>query len=215
MFADDHVTTVALSADALPGYLTARQIADAAVRGVKPAGRGGFLYTEGPDGALIESYGDFPQERFTHIHMYHRHPVCAQQWYARHLGADVGATHLYLGPGEDATSEAAGGEDDCRKPYAEPTYPAFRAEGRIREPSGYVLFDDIGLPIWPYPGELVSTRGQSVDHIALSVKDLGATLRRLKSEGVAVLHDTHKWGDTRAAIVEGPDRVALELVEAR
>jgi hypothetical protein len=213
MFADGRGTTVAISSDALPGYLTEKQIADAAARGVKPAGRGGFLYTDGPDGALIESYGDFPKERFTHIHMYHRHPVCAQQWYARHLGADVAATHLHLGPGQDVAAEEAA--DDCRKPYAEATYPAFGTEGRIREPSGYVLFDDIGLPIWPHPGELVSTRGQNVDHIALSVQNLGAALDRLRHEGVAVLQDAHDWGGTRAAIVEGPDRLALELIEAR
>jgi catechol 2,3-dioxygenase-like lactoylglutathione lyase family enzyme len=216
MYADGRGTTVRISSDALPGYLTQKQIADATARGVKATGRGGFLYTEGPDAALIESYGDFPKERFTHIHMYHRHPVCAQQWYARHLGAQVAATHLHLGPGQDVTADGAEeAGDDCQKPYAEATYPAFGTEGRIREPSGYVLFDDIGLPIWPHPGELVSTRGQSVDHIALSVQNLGATLERLRNEGIAVLQEAHDWGGTRAAIVEGPDRVALELVEAK
>jgi hypothetical protein len=128
----------------------------------------------------------------------------------------VAATHLHLGPGQDVTVPGPeDGEDDCRKPYTEATYPAFGREGRIREPSGYVLFDDVGLPIWPHPGKLVSTRGQVVDHVALSVQDLGATLERLKSEGVAVLQGVHDWGDTRAAFVEGPDRVALELIEAR
>ena len=30
-----------------------------------------------------------------------------------------------------------------------------------------------------------------------------------------VLEEIHRWGNTRAAMVEGPDRVALELVEAK
>ena len=137
MHADAEGSLVDLSSDALPGYLTGKQITDARTKGMTPARAGGFLYVQGPDGAMIESYGDFPAERFTHIHMYHRHPICAQQWYARHLGAYVAASHLHLGPGRTEQGTA----DDCRRPLAEPTYPAFGKEGRIRHPDGYVLFE--------------------------------------------------------------------------
>ncbi len=208
MHADPEDAVVAISSDALPGYLTAKQITDARMKGVTPTRKAGFLYVRGPDGALIESYGDFPAERFTHIHMYHTNPVCAQQWYARHLGADVAATHLHLGPG------GPGGIDDCKRPLAEPTYPAFGKEGRVRQPDGYVLFDDVGLPIWPYDGQLASTRGQTVDHIGLSVHDLRATVERLRKEGVTVLEDIHQWSETLAALIEGPDHMALELIQA-
>jgi hypothetical protein len=30
-----------------------------------------------------------------------------------------------------------------------------------------------------------------------------------------VLEEIHAWGDTRVAMIEGPDRVAIELVEAK
>ena len=213
MYADAGGALIENSADALPGYLTKAQIADARSKGTKPARRGGFHYLEGPDGALIESYGDFPAERFTHIHMYHRDPVCAQQWYARHLGATVAATHLHLGPGAPS-ARGAGSTDDCRRRFAESTYPAFEPEGRVREPSGYVLFDDVGLPMWPYDGSLATTRGQTVDHIGLSVADLSATLARLRAEGMEIIEQTYRWGNTRAAMIEGPDHVALELIEA-
>lgn len=216
MHVDPEGTSVEISSDALPGYLTAKQIADARTKGVVPTRAGGFLYLQGPDGAVIESYGDFPAERFTHVHMYHRHPICAQQWYARHLGAYVAATHLHLGPGHTDQGPAdPGAADDCKRPFAEPTYPAFGKEGRVRHPDGYVLFDDVGLPIWPYGGDLISTRGQVVDHIGLGVHDLRATLARLRTEGVTVLEDVRQWGDTLAAFVEGPDRVVLELVQER
>ena len=95
--------------------------------------------------------------------------------------------------------------------------PSFaKFPGFVRDPSGSVLFDDISISIRPWPGGgLVSTRGHIVDHWALSVADLGPTVARLKSEGVKFLEEIHSWGTTRAAMIEGPDRVAIELVEVR
>lgn len=209
MFGDPEGNLVDISSDSLPGYLTKQQILNARKQGTTPTRVGGFQYLEGPDGALIESYGNFPAERFTHIHLYADHPACTQQWYARHLGAIVAATHLHIGPG-------TGDEDhSCQEPYAEPTYPGFFPEGVPRQPSGYVLFDDVGLPIRPWRGPFTSTRGQTVDHLAIGVDDLPSTLKRLRSTGVTVLEEIHPWGDTRAAMIEAPDRLALELVERR
>jgi len=59
----------------------------------------------------------------------------------------------------------------------------------------------------------VSTRGHVYDHIALSVGDLDAWVARLRSEGVTFLEKPYKLGDTRAVMIEGPSREALELVE--
>lgn len=213
MFAGPDGSRIDISSDALPGYLTSAQIADAVARGVKPTRVGGFFYLRGPDGALVESFGNFPAERFTHIHMYHRDPVCAQRWYVQHLGATVAASHLHLGSafsGPDPTASI----NDCARRYATPTYPAFRREGVARDPDGYVLFDDVGLPIRPYDQTLVSSRGQTVDHIGLSVVNLTEAVARLQKAGVKVLEPIHRWGKTRAAMIEGPDLVAIELVEA-
>jgi hypothetical protein len=65
----------------------------------------------------------------------------------------------------------------------------------------------------PYDGPLITTRRQSVDHIGMSVADLSATLAP-PWRGVKVIEQTYQWGNTRAAMIEGPDHVALELVEA-
>jgi hypothetical protein len=79
-----------------------------------------------------------------------------------------------------------------------------------------VFFDDIGILIRPWPGGgLVSTRGKIVDHWAVGTADLSATVTRLKGEGVKFLEEIHPWGNSRAAMIEGPDRVAIEVVEVK
>jgi hypothetical protein len=106
---------------------------------------------------------------------------------------------------------------DCKTTsYAPPTWPSFAKTGFVREPSGGVQFDDISILIRPWPGGgLVSTRGKLVDHWAVSTANLDATVTRLKGEGVRFLEEIHQWGAVRAAMIEGPDRVAIEIVEAK
>ena len=72
------------------------------------------------------------------------------------------------------------------------------------------------MPGYMRPGDhpLVSTRGHLADHIALSVGDLDAWVAKLRGEGVKFLEQPYKLGDTRAVMIEGPSREALELVEA-
>jgi glyoxalase/bleomycin resistance protein/dioxygenase superfamily protein len=195
---------VDLSSDALPGFPTQEQVVELRAKGVTPTRQGGFGYLRGPDGALIENAQAGQVERFNHIHMYHEHPLCAMQWYVRHLGAR-------LPPNTAPTTS------DCKQPYAPPTWPSFfKFPGFVRDPSGAVFFDDISISIRPWPGGgLVSTRGHIVDHWTLSTPDLAATVTRLKGEGVKFLEEIHSWGNMRAAMIEGPDRVAIELVEAR
>jgi hypothetical protein len=199
---------VDMSSDTLPGLPTQEQILEMRAKGVQPTREGGFGYLRGPDDALIENAQSGKVERFNHVHMYHEHPRCAMQWYATHLGANIPQ-----GRG-NAPATPAGG--DCKQLYAPPTWPSFAKTGFVREPSGGVQFDDISISIRPWPGGgLVSTRGHIVDHWALSVGDLDATVARLKSGGVKFLEEIHPWGSTRAAMIEGPDRIAIELVEVK
>ena len=62
---------------------------------------------------------------------------------------------------------------------------------------------------------LAGTRGHLYDHIALSVTDLDAWVAKLRGEGVTFLEPPYQLGDTRAVMIEGPSREALELVEIR
>jgi predicted enzyme related to lactoylglutathione lyase len=56
-----------------------------------------------------------------------------------------------------------------------------------------------------------------MDHIGLGVRDLDAVLSGLKRNGVKVLQPPAKFGNSeaRAAMIEGPDAVAIELVELK
>ena len=85
----------------------------------------------------------------------------------------------------------------------------------FRVPGASVSFDDVSLNWYMNPGNgpLASTRGHLADHIALSVTDLDAWISRLKSEGITFLEQPYRLGDTRAVMIEGPSREALELVE--
>ncbi len=62
---------------------------------------------------------------------------------------------------------------------------------------------------------LVISRRHVADHIALSVADLDAWVAKLRSEGVRFLEEPYELGDTRAVMIEGPSREALELVEVK
>ena len=199
---------VDMSSDTLPGLPTQEQILEMRAKGVQPTREGGFGYLRGPDGIMIENAQAGTVERFNHIHMYHEHPICAMQWYITHLGAT-----LPQGRGGAPGTLPSG---ECKQLYAPPTWPSFAKTGFVRDPAGAVLFDDISISIRPWPGGgLVSTRGHLVDHWALSVGDLDGTVTRLKSEGVKFLEEIHPWGNMRAAMIEGPDRIAIELVEVK
>jgi hypothetical protein len=201
---------VDMSSDTLPGLPTQEQILELRAKGTQPTRQGGFGYLRGPDGAMIENAQAGTTERFNHVHMYHEHPRCAMEWYVTHLGA-----RLPQAAGSAASAAADGG--DCHtKTYAPPTWPSFARTGFVRDPAGAVTFDDISISIRPWPGGgLVSTRGKIYDHWALSTADLNLTVARLKREGVKFLEETHAWGTARAAMIEGPDRIAIELVEMK
>jgi hypothetical protein len=53
------------------------------------------------------------------------------------------------------------------------------------------------------------------DHIALSVGDLDAWVTKLRGEGVVLLEEPYRLGETCAAMIAGPSNEALELVEVR
>jgi catechol 2,3-dioxygenase-like lactoylglutathione lyase family enzyme len=213
LFTSEEGGSVLVSSDTWPGTggilgLTRAQIANARAEGIKAAGGAGFAYMRGPDDALIEYQGNFPAERFNHVHMYQEDPFCAQLWYQKHLNAPVG---------QGAVGQVPHIEADCKVERSEPSWPALEREGTIRRPSGGVLFDDVALNWYARQGDrpLVSTRGHLADHIALSVSNLDAWIAKLRREDVKILDEPYKFGDTRAAMIEGPGREALELVEIK
>jgi catechol 2,3-dioxygenase-like lactoylglutathione lyase family enzyme len=213
LYTSDEGGAVLISSDTWPGQggvlgLTRPQIAEARQKGLGPAGGGGFAYMKGPDDALVEYAGDHPAERFNHVHLYQEDPLCAQLWYQKHLNA----------PPRAGWGGAPVTETDCKVPRgADRTWPALNREGMFRSPRAGVEFGDVALIWYANQGDrpLAGSRGQLQDHIALSVTDLDAWIENLRSEGVTFLEDPYPLGDTRAVMIEGPSREALELVETR
>ncbi len=207
----DEGGSVLISSDTWPGTggvpgRTRAQIEEAKRTGIKPAGGGGFVYMRGPDNALVEFAGNYPAERFNHVHLYQEDPLCALLWYQQHLNA----------PARAGVSAAALTEANCKVPRGEePSWPALNREGMIRSPRAGVEFGDVVLTWYPNPGEepLARSRGQLQDHIALSVTDLDAWVEKLDREGVWLFGPPYQLGNTRAVMILGPSQEVLELVE--
>ena len=212
LYTTDEGGSVFISSDSWPGTggvpgRTKAQIALAKATGVQPTRTGGFGYLQGPDNALVEYAGNHPAERFNHVHFYQDDPFCAQLWYQKHLNAPVFAGR---------TSSTPLTEDTCRVPRGpERSWPALNREGMFRAPSAAVVFGDVAFAWYVRQGDrpLLGTRGQLYDHIALSVTDLDAWVAKLRGEGVTFLEEAYPLDDTRAVMIEGPSREALELVE--
>ena len=128
-------------------------------------------------------------------------------WYQKHLNAPVFAGRTSPTPLTEATCQVERGP--------ERTFPALNPEGMSRTPSAAVVFGDVALLWYMRQGDepLVSSRGHVYDHIALSVTDLDAWVAKLRGAGVRFLAEPYRLGDTRAVMIEGPSREALELVE--
>jgi hypothetical protein len=142
--------------------------------------------------------------------MYHEDPLCAAIWYQKHLGATVPQGRR--GGAEPRT------EANCRVPRgADKTWPALDWDGMYRAPSAALSFSDVSMGGYMRQGDkpLVSTRGHLADHVGLSVTNLDAWIARLRGEGVTLLAQPYKLGDTRAVMIEGPSKEALELVEVK
>jgi predicted enzyme related to lactoylglutathione lyase len=156
-----------------------------------------FAYMKAPDGALVE-INTSNTRAFIHVHLYSDAPLCAADWYVKHLGATRRGNAERAGP--------------CEVPFAAPSEPL----GVIRSPAATVRIGNISLIIYPRqrPGKLASPRGHAVDHIAVTVSDLDAMLERLAKSGVKILEKPHGFGNSRsrAAMIEGPDSIAIELV---
>jgi hypothetical protein len=206
--------SVLINSDTWPGVggvlgLTKAQIAEARATGVKPNGGAGWSYMEGPDGALVEYAGNHPAERFNHVHMWQDHPFCAQLWYQKHLNA---STIPWFASPTGLT------EANCKVPRgADRTWPSLTRDGMYRTPRAGVMFSDVTLMWYSRQTDqpLASPRGHVMDHIGLAVTDLDAWIAKLQSENVTFLERPYAFGGTRAVMIEGPSREALELVELK
>src|ERR1700716_1111426 len=81
-----------------------------------------------------------------------------------------------------------------------------RAARRTARASAAVTFGDVMFTWYMRQGDapLAPSRGQLYDHVALSVADLDAWIAKLRSEGVKLLQEPYRLGDTRAGMIARP-----------
>jgi hypothetical protein len=216
LYTGDRAGAVYISSDTWPGAggllgRTRAEIEEAMATGVQPTRGSGFAYLQGPDRAIVEYAGNYPQQRFNHVHMWQEDPLCAERWYVEHLQAEVLPRRGSGGPAAPSTVL-----DDCRVPRgADRSFPALEPEGTYRIPSGGVAFGDVWLPWYMRQGEepLESTRGHVYDHFALGVNGFDEWVAKLRAEDVTFLSEPYALGDTRAVMISGPSLEAIELVD--
>lgn len=150
-----------------------------------------FAYVNGPGGLQIE-VNTSKQEGFGHLHLWSAHPLVAGDWYQRLLGLKL------IRPLED-------------KPVQVGRY-TFGA-------SAYLKAGDVSVLISPKPDdvpELAPSEGTLVECLGFQVDNLDAMLLALRRSGTRILTPA---GDVapgvRSAMVLGPDRIKIRLVEAK
>ena len=106
----------------------------------------------------------------------------------------------------------------CEEPRGtQKTWPALEVDGMYRAPSVAIAFGDVSMGGYMRQGDrpLVDTRGHVVDHVGLGVADLNAWFAKLRGESVKILEPPHKIGESRAFMIEGPSKEAIEIIEVK
>ena len=208
LYTSDEGAIIDVSTDTFAGTLTKAELAAARAKGVTPTRQGGYTYVRGPEGQVVEGFERAGEmDRLAQIDMWQEDPVCAELWYAAHLGGSRRAPAQGAAPTEAACKVAAG----------EPTWPSTLREGTRRTPVGRVGYGEIAL-LWytrPGPEPLVSTLGQGMDHLAFAVTSLDAWIAKFRRENVRILREPYSFGSSRAILIEGPSREAIEVLEQK
>jgi hypothetical protein len=131
-----------------------------------------------------------PADRL-HLHVRSINPAVAANWYRDVLGARVA-----LAP-----------------PPRDPDAPLPPPEHQM--PEALVWLGDTGLLLYRTEPPLFSTRGKRADHLAVSCVSLDAALVAMTSRHIEVLEPATDRGPWRSAMIGGPDRMAIEIVERR
>ena len=105
-------------------------------------------------------------------------------------------------------------EATCKVPKSEYSFPSVEKVGTRRQPGGGAAFGRVSLNWFVSQSDtpLAPTRGQLVDHIAISVPTLDPWIAKLKAENVTFLRQPYRFGDSRAIMIEGPSRESIEII---
>ena len=164
--------------------------------GAENSGRFFYAYVDGPDHALIE-LNTARHHNFGHVHMFSADPIATGEWYKKHFGF---AARLQKEPRFYRGTQNAPSAFLTANHVSMIVYPV-----EYLKTSGMTAFKD--------RTELAPTRGRVIDHIGIAVDDLNAALTAMKAAGVKVTAEPRTVGPIKFAFIEGPDQVAIELIE--
>jgi hypothetical protein len=206
-------TTVEVSSDTYQNGMTRAAYEEARAKGtlVPPTGTGGYIIFRGPEQVLIET-----TERNTLkpgevvyglVDMWQDHSICAELWYRTHLNVPARA-------GRGGAPAPVYTEATCKVPKSEYSFPSVEQVGTRRQPGGGAAFGPVSLNWFVSQSDtpLAPTRGQLVDHIAVSVPSLDPWIAKFKAEHVTILQPPYQFGDSRAIMIEGPSRESIEII---
>jgi hypothetical protein len=158
---------------------------------------------------------------FHHVHFLHEKPWCAAQWYIEHLGFK---RQQARNPSTRQVNEVPIPQP-CDVQPGPPSWPSMLPQGTLRNPRVTVDLIENSFSWYARPcqsgrcregdAKLVPSRGQVLDHVGLTYPDLDTHVPRLRREGVKILEGIHTWGDTRAAMIEDLDGLAILLIERK
>jgi catechol 2,3-dioxygenase-like lactoylglutathione lyase family enzyme len=129
-----------------------------------------------------------PAERL-HVHLRSIAPIVAAEWFRDVLGAIV-----------EVASQSSRPHDALPPP-------------EHRMPEALVRLGGVDMLIYRTEPPLFSSQGQAIDHLAFACENLDAALAYLTARRVAVIESPVATPDARLAVIEGPDHMAIELVE--
>jgi catechol 2,3-dioxygenase-like lactoylglutathione lyase family enzyme len=157
-----------------------------------------YAYVEGPDRALIE-LNTAGHHNFGHVHMFSTDAPAAGAWYAKHFG-------LRSRPQSDKRVYN-------NAQIAPAAFVTANHVSMIIYPIEYV--QSAAPEAWKGRTEFAPTRQRVIDHLGFSVDNLDATLERLRKDGVKITSEPRSIanGQIKFAFIEGPDKVAIELLE--
>ena len=206
-------TTVEVSSDTYQNGMTRNAYDEARAKGVlaPPTRTGGYIIFWGPERVLMETTERSSlkpgEAAYGLVDMWQDHSLCAELWYQTHLNTPPRA-------GRGGAAAPVYTEATCKVPKSEPSFPSVDRGGTRRQPGGGAAFGPVSLNWFVSQSDalLAPTRGQLVDHIAVSVPALDPWIAKLKTEKVTFLQQPYTFGDMRAIMIEGPSRESIEII---
>jgi catechol 2,3-dioxygenase-like lactoylglutathione lyase family enzyme len=169
---------------------------------ITPLNNNYYMYAFGPDKELLEIWTGYQNHRYGHVHLISADPVGTVRWYTTTLGIPLRSQTINEPGPASAGSNGLQNVDNVniivfRQPASEPVPPLWAGNKTI--------------------SSFESTQGHAVDHLAFSYRKIDPVFSRMKKAGVRIVEPITTKTDYgfRSFFIEGPDKVLIEIVEAK